>query len=288
MLIGLVVGALAIGGSLKGTATVALAAPLAIWALPMFDSFTAIMRRKLTGRSIYATDRGHLHHRLMALFGKNTKVLAVVAVCCAVTCGGALLSLVMKKDIFAFGAVGAVICMLIVTQAFGHIEMKLLLTRLKWIGKTIVNRNDDSQITFQIQGTRQWDLLWQSLVEFGEKMELIDIKLDINLAAIQEAYHASWHRPTKIEKRERWNSEIPLVVDEHVIGRLNISGKIQPGMSSFVALEQMIEMLEPIESEIVEMVRLVQQEREQTARDKIQDSESPQEPSDASSQVPAT
>ena len=75
MLIGLVVGTLAIGGSFKGPATVALAAPLAIWALPIFDSVAAIMRRKLTGRSIYATDRGHLHHRLLSVFGKNTRVL---------------------------------------------------------------------------------------------------------------------------------------------------------------------------------------------------------------------
>ena len=78
MLIGLVVGALAIGGSLKGPATVGLAAPLAIWALPIFDSFAAIVRRKYTGRSIYATDRGHLHHCLMAMFGSNSRVLGVV------------------------------------------------------------------------------------------------------------------------------------------------------------------------------------------------------------------
>jgi len=251
MLIGLVVGALAIGGSLKGTAAVALAAPLAIWALPMFDSFAAIMRRKLSGRSIYATDRGHLHHRLMALFGKNTKVLAVVAVCCVFTCAGALLSLFMHSDLYALGAVAAVFCMLIATQAFGHIEVKMLIGRLKWIGKTLINRNNDSQITFQIQGTRQWDLLWQSLVEFGEKTELVDIKLDINLASIQEAYHASWRRPSKTEKRERWRTEIPLFADQHVIGRLTVAGSRQNGASSCEAIDQLIGMLEPLEAEIV-------------------------------------
>ncbi len=251
MLIGLVVGALAIGGSLKSTATVALAAPLAIWALPMFDSLAAILRRKLSGRSIYATDRGHLHHRLMELFGKNTKVLAVVAVCCAVTCAGALLSLFMHNDLIAFGAVAAVVCMLVATQAFGHIELKMLVGRLRWLGKMLFNWNGDRQISFQIQGTRQWDLLWQSLVEFGEKMELIDIKLDINLAAIQEAYHASWRRPSKTEKRERWRTEIPLFSNQHVIGRLVVTGKSRGGVTSCEAIDQLVEMLEPIEAEIV-------------------------------------
>ncbi|MBI2480748.1 MAG: undecaprenyl/decaprenyl-phosphate alpha-N-acetylglucosaminyl 1-phosphate transferase, partial [Planctomycetia bacterium] len=49
MLIGLVLGALAIRGSLKGPATILLAAPTAIWAIPILDVSMAILRRRLTG-----------------------------------------------------------------------------------------------------------------------------------------------------------------------------------------------------------------------------------------------
>ncbi len=253
MLIGLVVGTLAIGSSLKGPATVALAAPLAIWALPMFDSFIAILRRKLVGRSIYATDRGHLHHRLMTLFGKNTRVLAAVAVCCTVTCVGALLSLFMKNDLIALGAVAAVFCMLIATQAFGHIELKMLFGRIKLLLLALIYRTQDHEISFQMQGTRQWEVLWRSVVEFGEKMGLVDIKLDINLASIQESYHASWRRASKIEKQERWHTVIPLMAGEHLIGRLAVSGCPQAGLSTCEAIKQLLDMLEPIEAEIVAM-----------------------------------
>ena len=251
MLIGLVVGSLAIGGSLKSTATVGLAAPLAIWALPMFDSFTAIVRRKLTGRSIYATDRGHLHHRLMALFGKNTYVLAVVAVCCAVTCGGALLSMFMKSDLLALGAVLAVLCILIATQAFGHVEFKMLMSRLKGLLIVFFRKNTQHETSFQLQGSREWNLMWQSVVEFAEKMELVDVKLDINLASIQESFHASWMRPSKSEKRERWRTEIPLFSDHHVVGRLVITGSRREGVSTCQAIDQLMELLEPLEAEIV-------------------------------------
>src|SRR5262249_20696536 len=65
MLIGLVIGVLAIRCSLKGTATVALATPMALLIIPIFDTAAAIVRRKLTGRSIYSTDRAHLHHCLL-------------------------------------------------------------------------------------------------------------------------------------------------------------------------------------------------------------------------------
>src|SRR5205807_6415533 len=64
MLIGLFVGVLAIQSSLKGPATVALTAPAALLIIPILDTSAAIVRRKLTGRSIFTTDRGHLHHVL--------------------------------------------------------------------------------------------------------------------------------------------------------------------------------------------------------------------------------
>lgn len=57
MFIGLVLGTIALRCSMKQAATLAFAAPLAIWSIPMFDSMAAVLRRKLTGRSIYATGR---------------------------------------------------------------------------------------------------------------------------------------------------------------------------------------------------------------------------------------
>jgi len=251
MLIGLVVGTLAIRGSMKGPATVAMAAPLAIWALPIFDSLAAIMRRKLSGRSIYATDRGHLHHRLMAVFGKNTRVLAVVAVCCAVTCAGALISIFMKNDLVALIAVLAVLSILVVTQVFGHIELVMLISRLKSAVVSLVRSGGDRQYVFRIQGSRDWNLMWQSVIEYADKLNLIDVKLDVNLAALQEGFHAAWRRPSRSEKSQRWSAEVPLFSGEHVIGLLSVFGNRPQGMSSCETINQLMELLEPLEAEIV-------------------------------------
>lgn len=250
MLIGLVVGSLAIGGSLKTTATIGLAAPIAIWALPMFDSFTAILRRKLTGRSIYAVDRGHLHHRLMNRFGKNTIVLGVVAICCVVTCAGALLSVMIKNDLVAVGSVLLVFGILVATQAFGHVEVRMLLSRLKSL---ILSRGGTHQASFHLQGSREWDLIWSSMVEYAEKVQLIELKLDINLASAQEGYHASWRRPSKTERRERWHLVLPLMASEHVVGKLQVVGIPQPMLTTCEAMNQLIEFLEPIEAEVISL-----------------------------------
>ncbi|MEM8947288.1 MAG: hypothetical protein AAGD11_19095, partial [Planctomycetota bacterium] len=193
---------------------------------------------------------GHLHHRLMAKFGKNTIVLAVVAICCIVTCAGAMLSVFMQNDMVAIGSVAAVFAILIVSQAFGHVEARMLLSRLKQL---LLSRGGTHEAAFQLQGTRQWDLIWQALVEFAEKNQLVDVKLDINLAAAQEGYHASWRRPSSSEKRERWQTVIPLFAGDHIVGRLVVHGCHQVGISSCEAIEQLINFLEPIEAEVVEL-----------------------------------
>lgn len=256
MLIGLVVGSLAIGASLKGPATVAMAAPLAIWSLPMFDSFVAILRRKLTGRSIYATDRGHLHHRLMARFGKNTRVLGVVALCCAVTCGGALLSMFMQNDLMAIGSVMLVICILVATQIFGHVEFMMLANRMKSVGMSLIQpgrKNGSWQSSVRLQGTREWDMLWQSLIEYAEKSQLVEVRIDLNLAAIQEAYHASWKRRSSRERRELWRTEVPLFVDQHVVGRLTVAGEREVGLPVCDVISRLMELLAVLEADIVSL-----------------------------------
>lgn len=280
MLIGLVVGTLAIGGSMKGPATVAMAAPLAIWALPIFDSVAAIIRRKLSGRSIYATDRGHLHHRLMAVFGKNTRVLAVVAVCCAITCAGAMISIFMRNDVIALLTILSVLFILILTQMFGHIELVMVISRLKGLLMSIFRAGGARQYVFRLQGSRDWNLMWQSVIEYAEKLDLIEVKLDVNLAALQEGFHASWRRPCRTEKSQRWGAEVPLFSGEHVIGRLTVCGNRPMGMTSCETINQLMELLEPLEAEIVALAA------NNAAKKLPQPSSHEAQASNAASQVP--
>ena len=98
MLIGLVIGSLAIKSSLKGPATAALAAPLAVLAIPILDTMAAIFRRKLTGRSIYTTDRGHLHHCLLSIGFSKVAVLVLVSSFCLLAVAGAYLSIILNSE----------------------------------------------------------------------------------------------------------------------------------------------------------------------------------------------
>lgn len=67
LFLGFILSAIAIQGSLKSAAIITTVIPVIALGLPIFDTTFAIMRRLLNGRPIMEADKGHLHHRLLAL-----------------------------------------------------------------------------------------------------------------------------------------------------------------------------------------------------------------------------
>ncbi|MEE9235351.1 MAG: MraY family glycosyltransferase [Candidatus Acidoferrales bacterium] len=67
MFVGFVLAASAVVWHQKATTAVAVAAPLLAFALPVADTTLAVVRRTLRGQHWFASDRQHIHHRLVAL-----------------------------------------------------------------------------------------------------------------------------------------------------------------------------------------------------------------------------
>lgn len=67
MFIGYMLAAISIFGAVKSAATIALVVPAIALGLPIMDTAFAILRRYSNGRPIFQPDKGHLHHRLLAM-----------------------------------------------------------------------------------------------------------------------------------------------------------------------------------------------------------------------------
>jgi UDP-GlcNAc:undecaprenyl-phosphate GlcNAc-1-phosphate transferase len=227
MLIGLVLATLAIRGSLKGAATVALAVPMAIWAVLIMDVGMAILRRKLTGRSLYVTDRGHLHHVLQNSGHGHGGTVIRIASLCALSCGAALASEWLDNEIIAYGAIAAIAASLILTRSFGHSEMALLARKTRSFLSTFVphpNRKAGESVptVSRIQGHRDWERHWEELREFAIRLDLQSVQLDISIPSLHEEYHASWTRRRLANDPRSWRLGIPLATKELVLGRVVI------------------------------------------------------------------
>jgi UDP-GlcNAc:undecaprenyl-phosphate GlcNAc-1-phosphate transferase len=94
MFLGFALATLSIQGVVKSAVTIGVAAPILLFALPIFDTAFAIVRRLASGRSIGEADKDHLHHRLlqMGLSHRNT-----VLVMWAVTGGLGLAALAVTE-----------------------------------------------------------------------------------------------------------------------------------------------------------------------------------------------
>ena len=206
MLIGLVLGSVALKCSFKQYAAVALIMPTAIWAIPIFDVAMAILRRRLTGRSIYTTDRGHLHHCLVRHGHTGGRLLLIVGSLCSLTGLGAIAAAAFNSEILAVIAVATALSLLVVTRSFGHAELNLLTNRIRRFAGSLVRKGaepspvlHDEQV--RLHGKHKWEHLWETLTQFAERHELAGVELMVNMPSMGEAYHATWRTRTQVEQR---------------------------------------------------------------------------------------
>ena len=78
LFIGSIFAIASVVGGLKTTTTVAMVIPFLIMGLPIFDTAWAIVRRASNHQPIFKPDKGHIHHRLLAL--GLTQVQAVLII----------------------------------------------------------------------------------------------------------------------------------------------------------------------------------------------------------------
>ena len=293
MPIGLVLGWVAVHSNFKGAATMALAAPAAVWAVPMFDVLMAVLRRKLTGRSLYTTDRGHLHHRLtgeLNLSGYRT--LVVVAALCAVTAASAVASVAWGADWPALLGALAVLGGMVGTRLFGSREVGLLARRSAGAAASLVpdpvRRRLPARLGWprlgnagppappapvpaapvrpgrqhmaRLRGEHEWETLWAELLSETDRFALRTLHLDVNHPALKEDFVASWSADGAADPLRLWTLNLPIVGAAGPVGWLRLSAE-QPhpepgprGLSAADRLADLLGTLAAFEKQLVDLL----------------------------------
>jgi UDP-GlcNAc:undecaprenyl-phosphate GlcNAc-1-phosphate transferase len=90
MLLGFVLGTVAVSGLLKTAATVALFFPLLVLAVPILDTSFVVARRLKYRQPITAPDREHLHHRFVRIGFSERRATVTIWLWCATLAAAAL------------------------------------------------------------------------------------------------------------------------------------------------------------------------------------------------------
>ena len=93
MFIGYMLAAISIFGAVKSAATIALIVPAVALGLPIMDTAFAILRRYTNGQPIFQPDKGHLHHRLLAMgMSQRQAVMLMYAISAALSVAAVVLT----------------------------------------------------------------------------------------------------------------------------------------------------------------------------------------------------
>lgn len=271
MLIGFVLSALAIRCTFKENSTYAFFAPVALLAIPFIDTAAAIVRRRLTGRSIFAVDRGHLHHALMKR-GYSPKIsLLWVALLSSTTAAGAVLSYYYHQSEYALVSIVIVIIVMFACKIFGVAELRLITRKANSVAKTFFDLTTNSpaeihQASVHVQGNRDWEETWMQLCNFADRHGLVEITLDLNAPWIHESYHATRKR-TDLPRggNHEWYSQIPLIADGRLFGRVEMIGSGQDEFSHREIINNALRTTSLIEGSLASLVYQVAQPEAATA-----------------------
>lgn len=74
--------------------------PVVICGLPLFDTLTSIVRRKLKGNPIMQADKGHVHHKLISMDNSHPKVVVIMYLITVVFSFIAIGMVLSKKILF--------------------------------------------------------------------------------------------------------------------------------------------------------------------------------------------
>jgi UDP-GlcNAc:undecaprenyl-phosphate/decaprenyl-phosphate GlcNAc-1-phosphate transferase len=84
-------------GVLKSALVIALIVPVAVLAVPIFDTAAVIIRRAIDGTPIFQADKRHLHHRLLKAGFDQKQVVFIIYVACIILSLAALAATVFDN-----------------------------------------------------------------------------------------------------------------------------------------------------------------------------------------------
>jgi UDP-GlcNAc:undecaprenyl-phosphate GlcNAc-1-phosphate transferase len=77
-----------------------------------------------------------------------------------------------------------------------------------------------------LQGHRNWDRIWKSLVELALQRQLLKVCMDVNVPWLHEGFHANWERASELPADQRWGTRFPIIAQGRLVGRLEVSGAL--------------------------------------------------------------
>jgi len=182
----------------KSAALAGVALPTLALGIPIFDTLFSMLRRFLDRRSLFAPDRGHFHHRLLALGLKQRQAVMVIYAATLITAGLGLLMVVCQDTFSIIIFVCLLMFILLLFRIVGAVRLTETVTRL-WQRHAVSELQMQERETFESLELRFRQLpdpgqAWEAICEAALRMGFawISLKTSHEDGRVEEKL---WRRP---------------------------------------------------------------------------------------------
>ena len=251
-LLGFILAAIGMRGSQKSHMAVALAIPVIALGVPVMDTALAIMRRWAASLPLSASDRKHIHHKLLDLGLSRRKAVLVMYAACLVLAGFALLMTAAAdfQGAIFLGVLGAGTC--VAVRLFGRSELALARKRgveyFRRRRREAECRTAGHAAVERMRHGKEIESIWQCFCQAAEQLELDGASMTIWLAAPADvapctfSWAGSGHGAQGGERSALWSASLPLTEGGVEFGTITVT-KATNGSPLEPSVPEMLEML---------------------------------------------
>jgi len=182
----------------KSVTIVGLTLPALALGVPIFDTMFAMLRRFLEGRSLFAPDRSHFHHRLLDL-GLHQRQAVLMIYLVTLLAAGSGLFMLLREDLGSLVIFGCVLLLItLLFRAVGAVRLRETFIRLKEKfvssreGREETRRFEDLQLCIrQVNGSDEW---WRTICQAAQQLGLAWVSLHVTEAS-GTTETSIWRRP---------------------------------------------------------------------------------------------
>ncbi|HPD13486.1 MAG TPA: MraY family glycosyltransferase [Planctomycetota bacterium] len=168
----------------KASTIVGLALPALALGVPIFDTLFSMLRRFLERRSIFAPDRGHIHHRLIDMGVQHRHVVLILYLVTILAAGMGLFMMLTRDAGQLLVLAGVLVLLLLVfgiagsvslSDTMAGIQRKLAISRAIQQG-----RREFESAELGLRRATTFDEWWQALCAAAAQMQLAALTLTLD------------------------------------------------------------------------------------------------------------
>lgn len=181
LFLGFTIASASVLSATKTETIVGLALPILALGIPIFDTLFSMLRRFIERRSLFAPDRSHFHHRLLALGLRQRHVVITAYAVTLLAAGLGMFMLVTRNGQTVVVFVCALFLLALVFRVVGSVRLRETIAGLKRKYAITSQKRQELEtfenIELHFRQAREFDQWWQAVCFAAGEMNFVSSSL---------------------------------------------------------------------------------------------------------------